>query len=483
MTGASKLRILVIDDEPRLRQVCHRVLEPRGYEVFDAADGREGLKAIDEVGPHLVLVDLMMPNLNGFEVLEAARENHPDLSFVVITGFATLEKAVEAMKQGADDFLAKPFRPDDLALVVERVLRRVKTLQDMVLEKSRTRLIVEYSANGVLVINADGRIALMNPVMREIAGLGDEDHRGEPVEDVLPCKDVVEALKCILEAGDESQSRRTCNTTVATNREPLHLEVTCKPFLDTTGHTLGALAIFNDVTAWQRLDELKNEYVSTVAHDIASPLGSVISQLQTLESGLAGELNEKQAHLIQRARMRVQGIVDLSKDLLDLSKMESGSMGEPEQVDLEGLLKEAVDVHRNQAKAKGQALELDIAPDLPLVMGIPRAVGQVFNNLVSNAVRYTPDGGQVRVSAVAGPGMAVVSVADTGFGIPEEDRGKIFNRFYRVKDSNTRHIVGTGLGLPIVKQVVEEMGGRIELESEPGKGSTFTVKLPAGLPE
>ena len=479
MESQSKLRILVIDDEPRLRQVCRRVLEPRGYEIFEAVDGLEGLKAIDRMGPHLVLVDLMMPNLNGFEVLSAAREKHPDLSFVVITGFATLEKAVEAMKQGADDFLAKPFKPDDLSLVVERVLRRVKTLQDMVLEKSRTRLIVEYSANGVLVINADGRVALTNPVLREMSGLGDEDHRGKPVEDVLPCKEVVEALKCILEGGGEPLSRRTCKTSLDTGRGPLLLEVTCKPFLDTSGHTLGALAIFNDVTAWQRLDELKSEYVSTVAHDIASPLGSVISQLQTLESGLAGELNEKQAHLVERARLRVQGIVDLSKDLLDLARMEAGGMGEPEPVDLAGLLKEAVDIHRDQAKAKGQSLELEIAPNLPGVRGIPRALGQVFNNLVSNAVRYTPDGGSVKVSASAAPGLAVISVADTGFGIPEEDRDKIFTRFYRVKDANTRHIVGTGLGLPIVKKVVEEMGGSISLQSEPGKGSTFTVSLPA----
>ena len=213
------------------------------------------MKAIDEGGaPDMVLVDLMMPNINGMEVLATARETHPDLSFVVITGFATLEKAVEAMKQGADDFLAKPFKPDELAMVVERVLRRVKTLQDMALEKSRTRLIVEYSANGVLVVNADGRIALVNPVLREMTGLGEEDHRGEPVEDVLACKDVVEAIKCILEGGDEPLSRRTCKTTLDTERGPMHLEVTCKPFLDTSGHTLGALAIFNDVTAWQRLD-------------------------------------------------------------------------------------------------------------------------------------------------------------------------------------------------------------------------------------
>lgn len=479
MNAQNNFKILVIDDEDRIRMACRRVLERDGFTVCEAADGEEGLAAIDRERPDLVLVDLMMPKLSGMEVLAEARKHHPDLAFVVITGFATLEKAVESMKQGADDFLAKPFKPGELRMVVDRALKRVKTLQDMAIEKSRNRLIVESSHNGVLVVDAEGKIALMNPSLQRMVGWDQEqDPRGRELAKVLPCPEVVQAIEELLAAEQPPDEPITCQVALPGADGELYLQVTCRPFLDSRGEAIGALAIFNDISAWRRLDQLKSEYVSTVAHDIASPLGSVVSQLQTLESGLAGELNPKQLHLIQRARMRVQGIIDLSRDLLDLAKMESGTLGEPQPVQVADLLKDALEVYQPQAEQKNQTLELELEPELPPVMAVPRALGQVFNNLVSNAVRYTPEGGRIVVRARRAGDFLEVAVEDNGLGIPPEDQERIFQRFYRVKNADTRHIVGTGLGLPIVKRVVDDMGGEILLESEPGKGSTFIVRLP-----
>lgn len=473
-------RILVIDDENRLRQVCRRVLEPEGLELVEAADGISGLEAIEEKRPDLVLVDLMMPRMDGMEVLAKAREKHPDLAFVVITGFATLEKAVQAMKQGADDFLAKPFKPQELRMVVQRVLRRVRTLQDMSFEKSRSRLLISSMSNGVLVADMDGTVALMNPALRELLGDKDMDHRGKPLEQAMPCPKVVEVLTRILAEGPQGEKGSvTCQIALDGPGQPQYLQVTCLPFLGGMDKMVGAMAIFENVTAWRRLDDLKNEYVSTVAHDIASPLGSVISQLDTLERGLAGELNEKQAHLIRRAKLRVQGIVDLSRDLLDLAKMDNSAAEKPEPLALGTVLAEAVEVQTPAAQAKGQALSLELPDGLPKVKAAPLALGQVFGNLISNAVRYTPEGGEIKVRAGGGADGLWVEVADNGLGIDPEEFERIFERFYRVKNADTRTIVGTGLGLPIVKKVVESLGGRIEIESAPGQGSTFTVRLPA----
>jgi signal transduction histidine kinase len=474
-----KFHILVVDDEPRLRLACRRVLEPQGFTISEAEDGQQGLELIESESPDLVLIDLMMPNVSGMEVLEAARSKYPDLAFIVITGYATLEKAVEAMKQGADDFIAKPFKPQELRMVVERALKRVRTLQDMALEKGRTRVLVESMTNGVLVVDEEGKVALMNPALRRLASWPEGDPVGLTLEEVLPCPDVIQALKQILASPDpEKKGAIQCQISLRTAEEPVHLQVTCLPFRDGRGNPVGAMALFDDVTAWRRLDELKSEYVSTVAHDIASPLGSVLGQLQTMQRGLAGELTEKQAHLISRAALRIQGIVDLSQDLLNLAKMESGALGEPEEVDLAAILKEAVDLFSEPAQEKGQNLSLEIDPQLPPVRGVARALMQVFQNLVSNAVRYTPQGGEIKVSAHSGEGVVEIAVQDNGFGIPAEDHQRIFQRFYRVKDANTRMIVGTGLGLPIVKRVVEDHKGSIRLESQPGKGSTFIVSLP-----
>ncbi|KMY66830.1 hypothetical protein AAU61_12620 [Desulfocarbo indianensis] len=473
-------RILVVDDEERLRQVCRRVLEPLGHLVTEAPDGRAGLEAIGKDLPDLVLVDLMMPLMDGMEFLAAARELHPDLTFVVITGYATLEKAVEAMKQGADDFLAKPFKPQELRLVVERVLKRVRTVQDMAIEKSRTRVLVNAMTNGVLVVDADGLVALMNPALAKLTGWEKTDAKGLPVAQVMPCPEVAHSLELILSSGVEQARPADCQITLGSEEEPVHLQVHCAPFVDGRGHLVGALAVFDDITALKRLDQLKSEVVSMVAHEIASPLSSVLSQLQTILKGVAGELTDKQRHLIERGAARVEGIITLSKDLLDLARIEAGTLGDMEMIALEPLLKEAVDVMAAKAESKGQELELRLEASLPPVYGVGRALLEVFTNLVSNAVKYTPDGGSVTVGARPMAGGVKIYVADTGFGLSPEDQERVFQRFYRVKDENTRHIVGTGLGLPIVKKVVEEHGGTIELESQPGQGSTFTIKLPLG---
>lgn len=471
--------ILIIDDEERVRQACRRVLEPEGYQVSEAANGRQGLVMIQKERPDLVLVDLMMPVMDGMEVLAALRRDQPDLAVVVITGYATMDRAVEAMKQGADDFLAKPFRPQDLRLVVERALRRVRTLEDLVTEKSRYRVLVRSLANGVLVVDAGGRVALANPALGRLLGCGERDCLGRPLAEVLPCPAVNEAMEQALAGPQAEPINAACSLGVAGEDEPRQMQVNCAPFLDGRGHLVGALAVFEDVSAWRRLDELKSQFVSTVAHEIASPLASVLGQLQNLAQGLAGPLNPDQRQILDRARARLEGIVGLSRDLLDLSRIEAGHRAEPALVDLAPLMAEAMDMLGPQAEAKLIKLRLTQNGELGPVLGVAGELSQVIVNLLSNAIKYTPAQGSVELVAGATGGEAVMEFKDTGFGIAAEELPHIFKRFYRIRDAQTRQIVGTGLGLPIVKRLVEAHGGRIEVESQPGRGSVFRVILPA----
>lgn len=474
-------RILVVDDEERVRLAVQRVLTEAGYEVFLAADGAEGLAMVQEHAPDLVLVDLMMPVMDGMEFLDQARRRYPDLTSVVITGFATLEKAVEAMKQGADDFLAKPFKPQDLRMVVERAFRRAATLQNISIEKSRTRALVASMRNGVLVVDAAGETALANPVLARLLGLTPEQMQGRPCAEVLPWPAVCECLDQAMHRRREELTQDDCRGQVSLGQgdDATYFQVTCAPFYDARRQPVGAVAVFDDITAWRRLDQYKNEFVSTVAHEIVSPLSAVLGQLQNLSKGLLGPLEEPQKELLGRARERLESIANLSKDLLDLSKIEAGVMGQAGRVDLAPLLKEAVDQLRGKAQDKGQSLELEMSGKLPEVMGVGEELQRVAVNLISNAVKYTPDGGQIAVRAQGGDGEVVLEVRDNGLGIPAEEQEAIFQRFHRVKNADTRHIPGTGLGLAIVKRVVESHGGRLELKSEPGQGSTFTLHLPS----
>lgn len=472
-------RILVVDDEERIREAVQRVMVGAGYEVFLASDGAEGLAQVEQHAPDLVLVDLMMPVMDGMEFLEQARRRYPDLTSVVITGFATVEKAVEAMKQGADDFLAKPFKPNDLRLVVGRARARALTLHDLAVEKSRNRTLVAAMRNGVLVVDSQGDTALVNPSLAGLLGSTPEALQGLPCREVLPwpevCASLERAMAGAWPAGEEERRR----VSLGQGEREVHLQVDCAPFFDNRGRVVGAVAVFDDVTAFMRLSQLKNEFVSTVAHEIVSPLSAVLAQMQNLAQGLLGPLAEPQTALVKRAGQRLQAIANLSRDLLDLSKIEAGALGQPARVELAPLLREAVDMLAGQAEEKGQSLELAVEGELPPVRGVAEELLRMLVNLVGNGVKYTPDGGRVRVTAWTEQGGVALSVADTGLGIPAAEQEAVFQRFYRVKNADTRHIPGSGLGLAIVSRVVQAHGGRLELTSAPGQGSTFTVHLPA----
>ncbi len=479
MTQQVSGRILVVDDEERIRQAVQRVLVEAGYEVFLANDGAQGLAQVEEHAPDLVLVDLMMPVMDGMEFLEQARRRYPDLTSVVITGFATVEKAVEAMKQGADDFLAKPFKPHDLRLVVSRARARALTLQYLSIEKSRLRAMVAAMNNGVLVVDSLGQTALANPGLAKALGVDSESLQGRPCREVLPwpqvCDCLERAVRGELPSGEESRRQ----VSLGQGEQTVYLQVNCAPFHDNRGRAMGAVAVFDDVTAYNRLNQLKNEFVSTVAHEIVSPLSAVLSQLQNLGQGLLGPLEEPQKELVSRAGQRLQAIADLSRDLLDLSKIEAGAMGQTSRVEMASLLNEAVDMLQDKAREKNQRLTLDLQGELPPVKGVAQELQRMLINLVSNGIKYTPAGGSIAVTARAETDGVAVSVADNGLGIAPEDQEAIFQRFYRVKNADTRHIPGTGLGLAIVTRVVQSHGGSLELVSQPGQGSTFTVRLPA----
>jgi signal transduction histidine kinase len=258
-----------------------------------------------------------------------------------------------------------------------------------------------------------------------------------------------------------------------------YLQARCVPFRDRPGRLLGVVTVVNDITSLKMMDKLKSNFVHMVSHEIRSPLNSVLMQIKVVTDGLAGELTGKQTHIMNRVTERVKGLVNLSTELLDLSKIESGSVyTEKEEVDISVLLKEEVEFAAPKAHEK--SLELFLAPLGPLPMMRINRLGmeEVVSNLVNNAIKYTPEGGRIDLSAQSDGKLLTIQVKDTGIGIPAADLDSIFNRFFRVKNKTTRFIVGTGLGLSIVKSIVEAHSGSIKVESKEGRGSTFIVELP-----
>jgi signal transduction histidine kinase len=403
-----------------------------------------------------------------------------------------VDTAIEAMKRGAYDFIAKPFEPAQLRIVVGRAreklrlireaeqlnLARQRMLFDLDTEKSRTRTIIESLPNGIVVTNAEGRVVLMNPAFSwqlNLKGqIGTGEHITTPVNDKGFCDLVMDiSLGRYLETDD-------IPTYEFALPDDKYLLARGRPVMGEDRECLGAVVVLSDITAMKVLDRLKSEFVATVSHELRSPLSTIHEQLALVLRDLVGEASTKEVHILSRAKEKTEGLISLIGDLLDLSRIETGAVGqEPKPVQLEDLLKSIFDFLGAKAETKGQRMHLDL-PETPLpsVTADPLALESVFGNLIVNAINYTPKDGEIRVRADAWEQNVRVTVEDTGYGIPEADLNKVFEKFFRVQNKRTRHTTGTGLGLSIVKGLLEGMGGTITVKSTPDAGTTFTVIIP-----
>jgi K+-sensing histidine kinase KdpD len=245
----------------------------------------------------------------------------------------------------------------------------------------------------------------------------------------------------------------------------------------------GAIAIENARTyqALEVADRAKSDFVQMVTHELRSPLSAVQSMLRILEQGYVGPITSKQQDLIQRSQRRISFLLALVNDLLELAAGKVEQLrGEKKEVVLNETITKVTELMQASAEEKGLEFKVQIAEEPLVLVGIEDGLERVFMNLVSNAVKYTPAGGSVTVRAWGENAQIEVEVSDTGIGIPEEALPRIFNEFYRAKNAKAMEMEGTGLGLAIAKDVVEQHGGQISVESAVGEGSTFYVTLPKG---
>ena len=229
----------------------------------------------------------------------------------------------------------------------------------------------------------------------------------------------------------------------------------------------------------QRLEREKSEYMRRAAHDLRSPMSTVDLLLAVVADGRAGEISEKGRDMLRRARGKIERILELAEDLLALSRAREAAFSvDARSVDLSELVGKLEDDLRQRAASASIDVAVETNEDPVTVMGDPGAIGELLENLLSNALKYTPAGGTVRVSLSRGEGEAIVEVADTGIGISQDDIEAVFDEFYRADNARESGQAGTGLGLSIAKAIVESHKGTIEVESEPGHGTIFRVVLP-----
>jgi signal transduction histidine kinase len=482
--------VLVVDDEKVIRDGCTLILKPEGFRVLTAANGREALEVLQCEPVNVVLCDLKMPVMGAVGVLEEAGRCYPDLPVIIITGHGTVDDAVECMKKGAYDFVTKPFRIDNLILSVNRALEKERLAREMrqlreeqarnlyhlALEQSRMHTIVNCMADGVLVVNRSLEVVLCNPGFRQLLGLSAPLPLPGPLASYLDDPSFQQALQDLLDSPIGEPARHISQELC---RGRVHLRCLSAPFYGLDQQVLGTVSVFHDISRFKELEEMKSSFVGMVSHELRSPLTAIKLQHKVILDGLAGELSEQQRELLTRAHAKIQGLLDLINDLLDVAKMEAGH-GHLEQipVDLIEILEGVVHLLAARAAQQKVTLKLDVPGDLPAIWADRRSMEEVFVNLVSNAINYSPDGGEVQICAMCHGDYLEAQVRDTGIGIEPEEIPKIFDKFYRVKHPRARQVIGTGLGLSIVKALIEAHRGSVEVESELGVGTTFRVLLP-----
>jgi two-component system, sensor histidine kinase and response regulator len=374
----SKLKIVVVDDEPGIRSGVSRILrnfrvdypfmdEAFEFEVLEAATGEAGIEIIDRDQPDIVLLDNKLPGIQGIEVLEYIKKRQLGIIVVMITSYASLELAVKATSDGAYDFIPKPFTPQELKSSIENITKRV-FLKKM------------------------------------------------------------------------------------TNK------------LQDTGK------------------QIRFTFLSVLSHELKAPLNAIEGYLKMVKEREMGNNLADYDTMIDRSLDRVKGMRHLILDLLDLTRVELGkSKRNITSVDLQMMAKTAMDTMRPYSIQRDIALNLFCGKSIT-INGDAEELEIIFNNLISNAIKYNKDGGKVDISIDQIADCIEIKVVDTGIGMSASEIEKIFDDFVRIKTEKTKHIAGSGLGLSIVKKLIDNYGGKIEVISIPDKGSTFIIRIPIEKP-
>jgi two-component system sensor histidine kinase/response regulator len=369
----STLKILVIDDEPGIRSGVSRILrnfrvdypfmeEAFDFEVFEAPTGEAGIDIIENNQPDILLLDNKLPGIQGIEVLEYVRKKQYNIIVVMITSYASLELAVKATRDGASDFIPKPFTPQELRSSIENITKKI------FLKKMTATL-----------------------------------------------KD--------------------------------------------TGK------------------QIRFQFLSVLSHELKAPLNAIEGYLKMARERQLGDQLEDYDTILDRSLDRVHGMRNLILDLLDLTKVESGkSQRNLTDIDLVKAMQVAIDAMQPYSIQRDIKISLH-APEQLVMKADENEIDIIFNNLISNSIKYNKEGGLVDIYIETTEGKNQIRVVDTGIGMTEAEMGKLFQDFFRIKNEKTKNISGSGLGLSIVKKLAENYGGNIEVASIPEKGSTFIVSF------
>ena len=359
------------------------------------------------------------------------------------------------------------------------------TIRSLTEERNRSAAILRSMAEGIAVVDARERVTFCNGAFAKIWDIGPIGIEGKPAVEVIRQPDILELIRRAFSGGEGLHGEISTGSA-----QPRNFSVTVAPipsFNDavtvtkspTDAAPFGAVVVLHEITDIRRLEQMRRDFVANVSHELRTPLTAIQGFAETL---LTGALEDRQNNrrFVEIIRNHAARLSRLTDDLLKLSRIEAGKLDMDYQaVDLEILIDAAVESARDAANQKQLSLVITNLPrNLPRIFADAILLREVLRNLLDNAIQYTPPGGRIEVESAMREGLVVITIADTGIGIPQSDQSRIFERFYRVDAARSREVGGTGLGLAIAKHIVEAHGGQLWVDSAVGQGSKFYFSIP-----
>jgi signal transduction histidine kinase/CheY-like chemotaxis protein len=517
-----RAKILVVDDEANVLLTVVAILEQEGYDVDAAPSGAAAIDAIRGSHYDLVLTDLKMPGLDGLSVLTEVRKISPSTVTVMMTGYGSVDTALEAVQRGAYEYLLKPTEVADLKAAVRRSLERkrfseidtlyrigktlTKSLDPEAIANEVTDAVRQVLgvASACLVSFASSGPEVEDPLrhlLRDAAVLPHLE-RGEIISnfDLVPAMDGWAA-----ERGAQSyvfvpgiaNGRLLCVLGSDNGSEAYEFHASAQRFLRSlAGQTALALSnatLFTELqhnnqqlasanAKLRELDQLKSQFLSVATHELRTPLSIILGYNSMLAETLGERLDEEQKETLRESVAACKRLIRLVNSMLDITQIESGKMRmHYAPSDLRRLVSGVIALFQQEARTRNIRLAMEVPSRLPRIILDAERIEQVLVNLIGNALKFPPAGGSVMVAVryFAETHSVQVSVRDTGIGIAPEARDKIFDEFAQIHQGvKKRHREGSGLGLAIARRIIEAHQGTLEVTSSPGQGSTFFFNLP-----